>query len=183
MTPPSPPEGPQPDDGFELFVRATAPGAARRLDHTCRLVGLDVQDILQEAYVRALDNWTTVAKLRPAQRQAWVDTTAGRLLADRLRSPDHRKRENITITELTLSDTRHSDLGDWIHARDRLRRVCTLIRQLTEREQNVVIMYALLGHDYETIAEHLGTSIGAVTTTMSRARARLAKLDQEGGHE
>ena len=150
--------------------------------HTCQLAGFDAQDILQEAYIKSLPYWPEpLADLTAAQQQAWVATTVGRILIDLLRAPEYRLHTDVKPTESDLSAIGSRDLSEQLGARERLLRVCRHILKLGEREQDVVVRYALLGYGCGEIADHLGASPGSVTTALSRARANLAKMISEEG--
>jgi RNA polymerase sigma factor (sigma-70 family) len=162
---------------FEQFIRRTAPGVERRL-RCAGAAGVDTESLLQEAYVKALKKWSVVEPLSDIEQSAWVGVTAGRLLVDELRKPELARREWSEVTEGQL--VRSGAIVDpdiRMDARARLRQVCALIPLLSPREQDVVIMYSLLGYEYDEVSQALGVPKGAVNTAMSRARARLRTLE------
>lgn len=182
------PAHPLEDDAeFEKLVRRTARLLERCLANAAT-AGIDVESIMQETYWRAYESWSKLAALTEIQQTAWLSTTSGRLVASEMRRPDWRRRSAAQLVEdEPQMPERANDViepGTIAENREYLRRVCALILQLPPREQDVVIMYSLLGHDYEDVAKHLDISKGAVTTAMCRAREQLRSLspatDEEG---
>jgi len=170
------------DAAFEELVRRATPRLERHLRGAAE-AGIDVESILQETYLKALRHWSIVTGLTPDGQLAWLGKTAGRLVVDEMRKGEWRHRDSRLAAD-AYDDPRltwhgkgdAADPAARVEARERLRRVCALIPQLTPREQDVVIMHCLLGYDYEDTARYLCTNSGAVATAMSRARGQLRSL-------
>jgi RNA polymerase sigma factor (sigma-70 family) len=162
---------------FDHMVRKTSPALAERL-RSAASAGVDTDGLLQETYIKALGNWRTVRRLSERQQLAWLKTTAGRLLIDELRKPDHRRRDPGLLTDEEMEGAGAVAEPDArFEARERLRRICGYILHLQPRYQDVLIMYGLLGHDQETIARALGLSRLATATAICRAREQLRLLE------
>jgi RNA polymerase sigma factor (sigma-70 family) len=58
-----------------------------------------------------------------------------------------------------------------------------LLRKLPTREQDVLVLCAVMELSYEDAALALGIPVGTVRSRLSRARARLRELDSGYGHE
>lgn len=141
-------------------------------------MGIDIEGVMQEAYIRALWNWAVVDKLPEHKEVAWLSTTAWRLVLDELDKPERRWRSpNCATDGLSVKASDVLEPAVQIEVRERFMRVCFLIQQLPSREQDVMIRYSLIGDDYDTIARDLGITKVAVTTAISRARARLRSFD------
>ena len=148
---------------FDAFYAATA----RRVVHQVYAVCGDLaeaQDVVQEAYVRAWQKWSTLAGYE--NPEAWVRTVAWRLAANRWRS-----------------------LRRWFAARARLGqpqpapgptpdRVALIetMRLLTEAQRRVVVLHYLYDMPVAEVASSTGMPVGTVKVYLARARAALAAL-------
>jgi RNA polymerase sigma factor (sigma-70 family) len=65
----------------------------------------------------------------------------------------------------------------------RMRVVLRSLGKLPKREQDVVALCAWADLSYEEAAAALGIPVGTVRSRLSRARAQLRELGDEGGHE
>lgn len=66
---------------------------------------------------------------------------------------------------------------------DRIREVLVAIRQLPQREQDVIALVAWEGLTYEEVAVALGIPVGTVRSRLSRGRHRLQELIDRSGHK
>lgn len=134
------------------------------------------QDLAQEAFVRVLDD-------QPENPRAWLFTVATNLAHDEARMVIRRRKH------LTLIKAESDDVGatpDPIEAMDRQEKVDAAraaLEQLSDRDREVLLLWDA-GFDYHAIAQQTGLAVGAIGTTLSRARKRLvAAYDNAKGAE
>jgi RNA polymerase sigma factor (sigma-70 family) len=65
----------------------------------------------------------------------------------------------------------------------RMQRALALLRQLSQREQEVFVLCAWMELPYEDAALALDLPIGTVRSRLSRARTRLRELEAASGHQ
>jgi RNA polymerase sigma-70 factor (ECF subfamily) len=127
----------------------------------------DAQDVVQEAFARALDR--PVQFLAVADPQAWLCTVALNFARQRWRRRQFLYRL-VRLGRLTPSDEvvpgASTDLVDLVWA----------LRQLPRTTREAVVLYHLLDLSVTTVADELGISEGAVRTRLSRGRAALGVL-------
>jgi RNA polymerase sigma-70 factor (ECF subfamily) len=118
----------------------------------------EADDLLAEAYTRAWQKWDTVST-HPAP-EAWIVLVAMNLHRDNWRSNRFwsrlRPASNVAAPELDL------DL-DLLKA----------LRELPERQREVVVMRILLDHDTDQVAQALGIAPATVSVHLHRGLAAL----------
>lgn len=118
----------------------------------------EADDVLAEAYTRAWQRWDHVST-HPAP-EAWIVLVAMNLHRDNWRSNRFwsrlRPANNVPAPELDL------DI-DLLQA----------LRQLPERQRDVVVMRILLDHDNEQVAQTLGIATATVSVHLHRGLAAL----------
>jgi RNA polymerase sigma-70 factor (ECF subfamily) len=144
-----------------------------------RLVGLvalvagsreEAEEVVQEAFVRLLPRWGTVA--RYDDPEAWVRGVALRLLSNRFRKVRNgrvalrRHGGQPDVAEPT------ADAVDVVRALS--------VPPVTLRQ--VVVLHYLLGHEVAAVAAELQVPVGTVKSRLSRAREVLAPLLAEETH-
>lgn len=123
------------------------------------------EDLAQEAFVRALDH-------DPDNPRAFVFTVAANLARDEARSAIRRRTHlELVRTEQPLGAV--PGPGEELERREQERRVQAALAQLSERDREALLLWDA-GMDYDEIAAQTGLARGAVGTTLSRARRRLA---------
>ena len=126
------------------------------------------QDLAQEAFVRALRH-------EPKKPRAWLFQVASNLARDEARTAIRRKR-HLTLLKSETEDRQKSapdparDLAD----RERMALVRDALDSLSERDREVLLLWDA-GQSYTEIARQARLSVGAVGTTLARARRRLAE--------
>ena len=149
-------------DGFEAFYRLSKDACLRAVLVT---VGssAEADDLLSEAFTRALTKWGEVAT-HPAP-EAWVVRTAVNLHRDRWRSSQRVQRLRQRRESVAVVDTIDPAL-------------LAAVRNLPARQREVVALRVLLGLSAEQTAKELGIEAGTVGTHLRRALAALrAVLD------
>lgn len=128
------------------------------------------RDLAQEAFTRALGH---TADGEPDNPRAWVFRIAANLAADEARTVARRRRH---LTLLTV-ESDGSAMPDPLERLDREAREAAAraaLEQLTERDRETLLLWDA-GLSYTEIAQQTGLSVGAVGTTLARARRRLVE--------
>ena len=130
------------------------------------------QDLAQEAFVRALRH-------QPKKPRAWLFQVAANLARDEARTAIRRKR-HLTLLKSEREDEQASvlDPSNELSDKERTVRVRAALDSLTERDREVLLLWDA-GQSYTEIARQTGLAVGAVGTTLARARRRLAEAYNE----
>ena len=125
------------------------------------------QDLAQEAFVRALRH-------EPKKPRAWLFQVASNLARDEARTAIRRKR-HLTLLKSETEDRQKSapDPARDLEDRERMGQVRDALDSLSERDREVLLLWDA-GQSYTEIARQARLSVGAVGTTLARARRRLA---------
>jgi RNA polymerase sigma-70 factor (ECF subfamily) len=125
------------------------------------------RELAQEVFVRALG-------ARPDDPRAWLFTVAANLARDEARLVIRRKKHLALLRTEAVSDPPRIDPVAVMEAEERALAVRRALESLGERDREV-----LLGRDaglgYPEIADRTGLAVGAVGTTLCRARKRLVE--------
>jgi RNA polymerase sigma-70 factor, ECF subfamily len=124
------------------------------------------RDLAQEVFVRALRH-------EPKRPRAWLFQVAANLAKDEARLVLRRKKHLALLKSETAAEA-GSDPASELDEQVRRRRVKEALESLSERDREVLLLWDA-GQSYSEIAEQTGLSVGAVGTTLSRARKRLAE--------
>ena len=131
------------------------------------------RDLAQEAFVRGLDR-------EPDQPRAWLFRVASNLARDEARTGIRRKKHlTLLKAEAEVRQEAVEDPSERLEARERADRLRAALDTLTERDREALLLQEA-GMGYPEIADHLGLKVGAVGTTLSRARKRLAEAWRAG---
>ncbi|TFG66562.1 MAG: sigma-70 family RNA polymerase sigma factor [Gemmatimonadales bacterium] len=133
------------------------------------------RDLAQEAFVRALRSAAD-----PDSPRAWLFTVAGNLARDEARSAGRRKRHLELITVEAAEQVEPPDGADDMELEGRRSAVRAALDQLSERDREILLLWDA-GLSYTEIAEESGLSMGAIGTTLARARRRLVEAHHGGG--
>jgi len=139
------------------------------------------RDLAQETFVRALK-----AQPMPDDPRAWLFTVAGNLARDEARTAI-RRRQKLKLIRVDAEDSESvAGVDEELEARERRTKVRQALESLSERDREALLLCDA-GLSYTEIAEATGLSPGAVGTTLSRARRKLAAAynaaagDEESG--
>ena len=126
------------------------------------------RDLAQEAFVRALRH-------APRRPRAWLFQVAANLARDEARTV-LRRRKHLTLlkSEEEGRQARAVDPGREMERAETWDRVRVALDALAERDREVLLLWDA-GQSYPEIAEQTGLAVGAVGTTLARARKRLAR--------
>ena len=132
------------------------------------------RDLAQEAFVRALQH-------QPRKPRAWLFQVASNLARDEARTVLRRKRHLVLLkgdVESQQSEVR-DPMGE-MEESEQWEQVREALQALGERDREALLLWDA-GMSYPEIARHTGLAVGAVGTTLSRARRRLADAYRERG--
>src|SRR5690606_25528493 len=127
------------------------------------------QDLAQEAFVRALHQ-------QPDNPRAWLFTVAANLARDEARSVVRRRKHLALLrTEREAEPALAAPAADdALERSERLEAVRRSLDALSERDREVLLLWDA-GLSYAEIAEQTGLALGAIGTTLARARRRLVE--------
>jgi RNA polymerase sigma factor (sigma-70 family) len=165
---------PDEDAQFFEFHAKTSAGLFRKAFRMCQGHEADARDALQEAYLKALDNWVIVGGLTDSQRHGWIARTLTNEILQMWRRP-HRSREAGAPDE-DAAPHGWTDAADAAHHKDTLRRTCQAISQIGRRPGEVVALYYLGGYEMTEIAELLGITTATVRVHLHTGRMRFWEL-------
>jgi len=126
------------------------------------------EDLAQEVFLRAMAH-------RPEKPRAWVFAVAANLARDEARSAVRRKK-HLTLLSSDPAGRPSSPPApdDRVEHDERLARVHEALGVLTERDREILLLWDA-GLSYPEIAAQTGLAVGAVGTTLARARKRLVE--------
>jgi RNA polymerase sigma factor (sigma-70 family) len=127
------------------------------------------QDLAQDAFVRALRH-------EPDNPRAWLFTVAGNLARDEARTEIRRKR-HLTLIR---TEERHNVVTEAeaaLEEEEKMRSVREALEVLSDRDREALLLWDA-GLSYAEIAAQTGLSMGAIGTTLARARSRLVEAYQ-----
>ena len=125
------------------------------------------RDLAQEAFVRALAH-------EPKRPRAWLFQVAANLARDEVRTVLRRKRHLVLLkSEIEASQGEATDPAGELSERETWSHVKAALEMLSEKDREVLLLWDA-GQSYTEIARQTGLAVGAVGTTLARARRRLA---------
>lgn len=131
-------------------------------------------DLAQETFLRCLRdraaNTEGVANVR-----AFVFTVASNLARDEARTVIRRKKHLALLKNETKSSTPAPSAEDTIEQQRRHAAVESALAELSDRDREILLLWDA-GLTYQDIAAQTGLSIGAIGTTLNRARRRLVEV-------
>jgi RNA polymerase sigma factor (sigma-70 family) len=124
------------------------------------------QDLTQEVFVRALRH-------EPESPRAWLFHVANNLARDEARKAITR-REHLKLLRSEANADVVTEVADEMERSERIEAIREALEQLSERDRDALLFWEA-GLSYTEIARELGLSVGAIGTTLARARQRLVR--------
>ena len=124
------------------------------------------EDLAQEVFIRAMAH-------RPEKPRAWIFAVAANLARDEARAAIRRKKHLTLLKDdpVPLS-TPDASADETVERDERWAQVSGALATLTDRDRDMLLLWDG-GLSYPEIAAQTGLAVGAVGTTLARARKRL----------
>ena len=132
----------------------------------------EAQDLAQEVFARALGQDLDNPK-------AWLFRVATNLATDEARTAIRRRRQLARLSgETAVRQSTASNPGNDYERKEAIESVKRALQQLGDRDRDVLLLWDA-GMSYREIAEETGLAIGAIGTTLGRARRKLVEAHRE----
>ena len=129
-------------------------------------------DLAQETFVRALRH-------EPKRPRAWLFQVAANLARDEARTVIRRKKHLVLLKgEAESLQASGGDPSSELAERQKWDDVRAALDELSEKDREALLLWDA-GQSYTEIARQLDLAVGAVGTTLARARKRLAEAYQK----
>lgn len=126
------------------------------------------EDLAQEVFIRAMAH-------HPEKPRAWIFAVAANLARDEARAAVRRKKHLTLLTSDPVTLSRPAiGADDAVERDEQLTRVHHALAVLSDRDREVLLLWDA-GMSYTEIAHQTGLAVGAVGTTLARARKRLVE--------
>lgn len=123
-------------------------------------------DLAQEVFIRAMNH-------KPEKPRAWLFAVAANLARDEARAAIRRKRHLTLLKDDPITQPSMPQPADEaVEDDERRTKVDGALAALTKRDREVLLLWDA-GMSYPEIAQQTGLAVGAVGTTLARARKRL----------
>jgi RNA polymerase sigma-70 factor (ECF subfamily) len=123
-------------------------------------------DLAQEVFIRAMAH-------KPEKPRAWLFAVAANLARDEARAAVRRKRHLTLLKDDPITQPSMPQAADEaVEDDERRAKVDGALATLTKRDREVLLLWDA-GMSYPEIAQQTGLAVGAVGTTLARARKRL----------
>ena len=133
------------------------------------------QDLAQETFVRCLREAPGERSITNAR--AFVFTIANNLARDEARTVLRRRKHLVLLKNETATQS-ETDAAAEIDRERRIAAVEAALADLSDRDREVLLLWDA-GLSYQEIAQQTGLAIGAIGTTLSRARRKLVDTYEE----
>jgi RNA polymerase sigma-70 factor (ECF subfamily) len=126
------------------------------------------EDLAQEVFIRAMAH-------NPEKPRAWIFAVAANLARDEARAAVRRKKHLTLLTNDPVTVARQESGADETMEHDeQMAQVHEALAALSQRDREVLLLWDA-GMSYQEIAAQTGLAVGAVGTTLARARRRLVE--------
>ena len=164
--PPPPPDSntPQPAAGSLLSAYNQHLAALKR--YVMRIIHIenDVDDVVQEAFMRA---YKTEARGELQQPKSYLFRVAKHVALNQVRQKINRPTDYLDDTDTVLSND--ATLEDEILAQERLGIHCAAVATLSPRRRKVYLMRKVYGMSHKDIAASLGITVSTVEAHLVKA--------------
>lgn len=145
--------------------------AGRRLALCLLRNQADAEDVVQEAFLRALRYWRGG---HPGEAQAWILAIVRNVSYDWI-----RRSRKVSLTDRMDTERVHADIPSpegILLAKLKAESIRTSLDRLPPNQRRVVILRDLEGMPYKEIAERAEIPVGTVMSRLARGRANLRVL-------
>jgi RNA polymerase sigma-70 factor (ECF subfamily) len=126
------------------------------------------RDLAQEAFVRALQH-------EPKRPRAWLFQVAANLARDEARTVIRRRKHLVLLkADVESREEEVKDAAEEMAEREQWGKVREALDALSDTDREVLLLWDA-GQSYTEIANATGLAVGAIGTTLARARKRLAE--------
>lgn len=140
-----------------------------------RRIGVnDAADTTADVFLRALSIRGRYDTARP-DSLPWLYGIAANIVGDRLRRSGRGQRVYLAVIEIDVS-AEVSDADDRMVAARVGARLNAALGELSSRDRETLLLFALEGLTYAEIGQVLGIPAGTVGSRISRARRRILEL-------
>lgn len=134
----------------------------------------DIEEVLSDTWLKA---WNSIPPQRPTSFKLYLARIARNLAFDRFRSQSREKRGGSQII-LALEELSHcvpssSQPGGELEAKELSVAINAFLATLPSRDRVIFLRRYFYTQSFEEIAAAVGTSQGAVRTSLSRTRKKL----------
>lgn len=130
------------------------------------------RDLAQETFARALAH-------TPDNPRAWLFRVAGNLAKDEARMVIRRREHLVLLKGDADANPKSAPAPDEeLDRRERSDLLREALDSLSERDREVLLLWNA-GLDYSEIAHTTGLAVGAIGTTLARARKRLVNAHED----
>jgi RNA polymerase sigma-70 factor (ECF subfamily) len=130
------------------------------------------EDLAQEVFIRAMAH-------NPEKPRAWIFAVAANLARDEARSAIRRRKHLTLLTNDPVTLARPDAMADETMEHDEaMAQVHEALAALSPRDREVLLLWDA-GMSYQEIAEQTSLAVGAVGTTLARARRRLVEAHDQ----
>ena len=136
------------------------------------------EDLAQEVFMRALAH-------QPDKPRSWVFAVAANIARDEARAAFRRRKHLVLMThEPSAAPAANDDVEEAMDHAEQEAEVRRALAALSPRDREVLLLWDA-GLSYPEIAEQTQLAVGAVGTTLARARKRLIEAHDtvEGQHD
>lgn len=157
-------------EDLESLYRTTYPAVVRFLFR--KVWDADrAEDLAQEVFMRLMAH-------RPEKPRAWLFAVAANLARDEARAAIRRRRHLVLMTDDPLVQPGRAEAPDErVEDAERDASVQRALESLTPRDRDVLLLWDA-GLSYDEIAAQTGLAVGAIGTTLARARKRLVEAHE-----
>ena len=123
-------------------------------------------DLVQETLARVL---AAAPRVQPRMIEPYAITTARNVVASMWKEQDRHRRNQHRVVDLLPAERP----DEQVEAEEDRSAVASALAQLTERDRRLLLAHEVAGQDTRALADHLGSTPGAVAAQLNRTRARL----------
>lgn len=157
---------------IEEFKQNILPQKNKLYRFAYRLVGdeEEAKDIVQETMIKAWNNQAVLTGVE--NKEAWCMRVTKNMALDKLKSKRHQTTDGFK-EGFDVQDHKESHPGKLTELKDMMRTIKNFIKQLPEKQQQVVQLRDIEGLSYKEIGDALEIDLNQVKVNLFRARKSL----------